>query len=266
MAQLSTERFQQADKYMAYLRTTKGRLRSDLAWSNVRRFLPGATAGLRAADVGGGTGIVSLRLAELGFETELLDDCEAMLALAKKDAEGRALRGRISFRQCDAAYLSDMFQPSSFQVVICHNLLEYMENPSAVLKGVTRVLDKDERSVVSLLVRNRFGEVLKAAINDKDEELVRRGLVAQTVLDSLYGAPVRLFDPADIRAMLQGAGLKVIAEYGVRIVSDYVDSDAMTDESYGRLLDLELLLGAQPQFAGIARYTQFIARANATSS
>jgi len=242
------------------LRTTKGRLRSDLAWNHLQRFLPAATTRLRAVDVGGGTGIVSLRLAELGFDTELLDDCEAMLALAKSEAQGRALGGRISFRHSDATCLSQVFQPSSFDVVICHNVLEYVHDPFAVLLDVTRVLKKDSSSVVSLLVRNRFGEVLKAAISDKDEELARRGLVAETVLDSLYGEPVRVFDPADIRAMVQRADLEVIAEFGVRVMSDYVECETMTDESYGRLLNLELLLGAQPQFAGIARYIQFIAR------
>jgi hypothetical protein len=40
MEMLDISRFQDADKYVAYLKMPLGRLRSDLAWENVRRFLP----------------------------------------------------------------------------------------------------------------------------------------------------------------------------------------------------------------------------------
>lgn len=262
MTERLTQRFHETDKYTAYLRTTEGRLRFDLGWTNLRRFLPASVPGKRALDVGGGTGIFALRLAELGFEVELLDNCEPMLALASQEAKARGLNGRISFRQGDATCLSDLFQPSSFHAVVCHNLLEYLEDPRAVLRAVSRVLKKDAGSVVSLLVRNRRGEVLKAVIKAKDPERAKSALVAETVLDSLYGQPVRLFDPADVRAMVEEAGLKVVAECGVRVVSDYLGCETLTDDAYGRLLDLELLLGAQPQFAAIARYTQLIACAS----
>jgi hypothetical protein len=53
---LDTSRFQDADKYAAYLKTPAGRLRSELAWENARRFLPGNASECRALDVGGGTG------------------------------------------------------------------------------------------------------------------------------------------------------------------------------------------------------------------
>jgi hypothetical protein len=134
-----------------------------------------------------------------------------------------------------------------------------MENPLAVVHGLARVLKKDHGSLVSLLVRNRSGEVLKAAIKGKDGQQAQAVLVADTVLDSLYGMPTRLFDPAGVRTMVEASGLKVVADYGVRVVSDYMSNETLTDDAYRRLVDLELLLGAQPQFAAIARYTQVIA-------
>jgi hypothetical protein len=69
---LDTSRFQDADKYSAYLKTPAGRLRSELAWENVRRFLPGNASECLALEVGGGTGFVSVRLARLRFEVVLL--------------------------------------------------------------------------------------------------------------------------------------------------------------------------------------------------
>jgi S-adenosylmethionine-dependent methyltransferase len=262
MTERLTQRFHDTDKYAAYLRTTEGRLRFDLGWANLRPFLPAVAHGRRVLDVGGGTGIFAVHLAELGFDVEMLDNCEPMLAMAAEEANARGLSGRISFCHGDAACLPDLFSRASFHSVVCHNLLEYMDDPLAVLRGLAYVLDKDCGSVVSLLVRNRFGEALKAAIKTKDAQHARAALVAETVLDSLYGIPVRLFEPATVLRMVEEVGLYVVADYGVRVVSDYLGIDELTDAAYRRLVDLELSLGAQPQFAAIARYTQVIALAS----
>ena len=260
MRRVGTERFQEAERYAAYLRTAEGKLRVDLGWANLRGFLPVSDVRKQALDIGGGTGVFALRLAALGFEVDLLDNFEAMLAQARKEANAGALSSRISFCHGDAECLPGLFEPYSFDAVVCHNLLEYVENPCAVLCNLARLLKKDGKSVVSLLVRNRYGEVLKSAIKGGDLELAKAALVAETVLDPLYGQPVRVFDPIDFRRMVERAGLKVVAERGVRVLSDYFDCEALSEDAYKRLLDFELLLGAQPQFAAVARYTQVIAR------
>jgi hypothetical protein len=54
--------------------------------------------------------------------------------------------------------------------------------------------------------------------------------------------------------------LDIIEEFGVRVFSDYMDSTNVNAESYRKVLELELILGSQPQFAAIARYLQVIAR------
>ena len=259
MTHVDTGRFQDAERYAAYLRTTEGKLRADLGWANLRTFLPLSGVGMRALDVGGGTGVFALRFAALGFEVNLLDNSEAMLAHAKKEANAEGLTRRISFCHSDANCLPSMFELGSFDVLVCHNLLEYVEDPFAVLRGLRCLLKEDGNSVVSLLVRNRYGEVLKSAIKDRDLELSKAALLSEKVLDTLYGQPVRVFDPLDFRRTVVRAGLKLLAAYGVRVLADYLGCEALTADYYRRLLDFELLLGAQPQFAAVARYTQVIA-------
>jgi len=237
VTQLSVGQFQETEKYAAYLRTTEGRLRVDLGWMNLRGFLPVTVEDQRALDVGGGTGVLALRLAALGFQVELLDNSEPMLVLARKEAQAKALSRRISFRQADVNCVSDLFEPSSYDLVVCHNLLEYMQDPPAVLRALVQVLKKDDRSTVSLLVRNRYGEVLKAAVKRRDPELARAALCAETVVDSLYGQPVLVFDPVDLSRMVEQSGLELLALRGVRVVSDYLDCEALTEDAYQRLQD-----------------------------
>jgi S-adenosylmethionine-dependent methyltransferase len=254
----NTSRFQDADKYAAYVNTPAGRLRSELAWENVRRFLPRDASKQRALDVGGGTGSASVQLARMGYEVVLLDGSEEMLRIARQQAEAGSVAERISLCHADAGQLPELFGAESFDIVICHNLLEYTGDPFTTVRDIAQVLRKD--AMLSVLVRNRAGEVLKAAIKSGNCKLATANLTAETVLDSLFGEPVRVFALSDVRDLLSRACLEVVAEHGVRVFFDYLGLENLTDEVYVQALELESTLGARLEFAAIARYVQVIAR------
>jgi S-adenosylmethionine-dependent methyltransferase len=264
MRTLNTSRFQDAGKYAAYLRTPAGRLRSELAWENVRRFLPRNASKRRALDVGGGTGFASVQLAQMGYEVVMLDGSEEMLRMAIEQAEAGRVAARISFCYADAGQLPELFDTESFDVVVCHNLLEYAENPSTTVRDIAHVLRKD--GVLSILVRNRAGEVLKETIKSRDWKLATANLAAETAVDSLYGESVRVFAPADVRDLLAGASLEVVVEHGVRVFFDYLGLENQADAVYSQIFELESALGVRPEFAAIARYIQVIARHSCGSS
>jgi S-adenosylmethionine-dependent methyltransferase len=206
---------------------------------------------------------MSVRLARKEFLVVLLDSSEEMLGIARKEAEAGGVAEGISFRRADADQLHELFEPESFDIVVCHNLLEYVADPNAIVRCISYVLRKD--GILSLLVRNHAGEVLKAAIKSPDLGLAKDNLSVQTVLDSLYGKPVRVFDHAEILQMLAEANLRVVADRGVRVFSDYRDSPEPDSETYRQVLELEFILGANPEFAAIARYVQMIARRSCAS-
>jgi S-adenosylmethionine-dependent methyltransferase len=264
MRTLNTSRFQDADKYAAYLKTPAGRLRSELAWENVRRSLARNASKLHALDVGAGTGFASVQLARLGYEVVLLDGSEEMLRIARQQAEAGSVAARISFCHADAGQLPELFDAESFDIVVCHNLLEFAEDPATIVRDIARLLRKD--AVLSLLVRNRAGEVLKEAIKSRDWKLATANLTAETVADSLYGGVLRVFAPAEVRDLLAKAGLEIVAEHGVRVFSDYVALENLADEAYSQIFELESGLGARPEFAAVARYIQVIARRSCASS
>jgi len=262
---LDTSRFQDADRYASYLKTLVGKLRSELAWENLRCSLPQDASTRRALDVGGGTGFATVQLAQMGFEVTLLDSSEEMLGIARQQAEAGSATARIHFCHADAARLPQLFEAGSFDVAVCHNLLEYLEDPFTLVRHIARVLRED--AVVSVLVRNRAGEVLRAAIKSADWKLATANLSTERVMDSLFGEPVRVFAPADVRSMFAQPGLEIIAEHGVRVFSDYLDlADDLPNETYRQVFELESILGSHPQFSAIARYAQVIARYSGVSS
>ena len=258
------ERFQSgAEKYAAYLDTPEGRLRLDLAFANLQEFLPQATRSLRALDVGCGTGVAAVRLARLGIHVRLLDSSLPMLDLAKRSAREAGVVDNIELQHADVAQLSQL-QAGSFDVILCHNILEYVDDPVSVLRGATRAL-RDSSAILSVVVRNPAGEVLKAAIQSGDLATAQSNLTAEWGQESLYGGRVRLFASDGMRSMLKSASLTVFAELGVRVIADYLPTRVSRSAEYERIFELERKLGRRPEFAAIARYTHWLAhRAAAT--
>ena len=259
-ATADTERFQSgADKYAAYLATPEGRLRLDLAFSNLQEFLPEVTRSSRVLDIGCGTGAVAVRLARLGFKVTLLDSSLPMLELAGRAANEAGVSENIAVKNGDAAELANLFDAGSFDVILCHNTLEYVEETDAVLGGAARVL-RDSSAILSLVVRNQAGEVLKAAIKDGDLSSAEHNLTAEWAHESLYGGNVRLFAAERLKPMLAAASLVITAERGVRVMSDYLPPQVSRAAEYEQIFELERKLGRRPDFTAVARYIQYIAR------
>jgi S-adenosylmethionine-dependent methyltransferase len=247
-----------AAKYAAYLETPEGRLRLDLAFANLQDFLPQATRSMHALDVGCGTGAIAVRLARLGLHVTLLDASVPMLNFAERAAREAGVTERIALKHGDAVQLATLFDAGSFDLILCHNILEYVDDPCAVLRTVDRAL-REASSIISVLVRNQAGEVLKAAIKDGDLAAAENNLTAEWTHESLYGGKVRLFAAESLQAMLLESSLAITAERGVRVLSDYLPPSVSRNDEYQRIFELERKLGRRPEFATVARYTHCLA-------
>ena len=269
-AKADREHFQSgADKYAAYLETPEGRLRCDLAFANLLDFLPlpQTRRSLRALDLGCGTGAAAVRLARLGIHTTLLDSSPAMLDIAERAAREADVDGKIELKHGDAAEVANLFPAGSFDIVLCHNILEYVDDANVVLSAAAQVLRSDSTGmgILSVLVRNQAGEVLKAGIEAGDLGAAERNLTAGWGYESLFGGQVGLFALDGLQAMTKAASLAVAVERGVRVISDYLPSQVSRHEEYERIFELERKLGNRPEFAAVARYIQIIARRSSLS-
>ena len=253
------ERFRTgAAKYAAYLETPEGRLRIDLALASLQDFLPQATRSLRALDLGCGTGAIGVRLARLGLHVTLLDASPPMLDFAGRAAREAGVIERIALEHGDASQLATLFPAASFDLILCHNVLEFVDDPTSVLVTAARAL-RDSSSMISVLVRNRPGEVLKAALLNGDLAAAERNLTAEWGDESLYESRVRLFTAVSLQAMLLESSLAVTAERGVRVMSDYLPPRISRTDEYERIFELERELGRRAEFAAVARYTHCLA-------
>jgi S-adenosylmethionine-dependent methyltransferase len=201
---------------------------------------------------------MGVRLARLGHHVTMLDASQPMLDLAESAAREAGVLDKVALKCGNAAELASLFPGELFDLILCHNVLEFVDDPEAVLCAAARAL-RDPSSIFSILVRNQAGEVFKAAIQNGDLAEAERDLTAQWADESLYGGKVRLFAGGALRSTLAAASFAVAAERGVRVLADYLPPKVSRTDEYARIFKLERKLGARPEFAAVARYTHCLA-------
>jgi ubiquinone/menaquinone biosynthesis C-methylase UbiE len=106
--------------------------RTAVIWAVLRAELDRAGRPLRVVDVGGGTGGFAAPLAEAGHHVTVVDPSPDALASAARRAADAGLSGRITAVQGDADGLGDLVEPGSVDLVLCHAVLEVVDDPALV--------------------------------------------------------------------------------------------------------------------------------------
>ncbi|WP_018684706.1 class I SAM-dependent methyltransferase [Actinokineospora enzanensis] len=109
--------------------------RHRMAEANLARHL---TTPARVLDVAGGRGEDGVPLAALGHEVTILDPAGAVLTGALAHAYARGVTVHVV--QAAAEDAPDLFRACDFDVVLCHDLLHYAEDPIGLLRAVTTPL------------------------------------------------------------------------------------------------------------------------------
>ena len=159
---------------------------------------------------------------------------------------------------CYATQLANLFHTRSFDLILCHNILEYCDDPGAVVRGAVRIM-RDSSTILSVIVRNQTGEVLKAVLQTGDLAAAEHNLTAKWGQEPLYRGRVRLFTSEALEAILKDASLTINARRGVRVIADYLPAQISRSAEYGRIFALEHKLGKRREFFSVARYMHCLA-------
>jgi SAM-dependent methyltransferase len=214
---------------------------------------------LHILDAGGGTGGFAVPLAEAGHVVTVVDASpDALAALSRRAAE-RGVADRVEAVQGDADSLLDVAGPATADVVLCHSVLEVVDDPVATVGAVAAVLRPG--GCVSVLVANRAAAVLSRALGGHFTAAAN----ALTDPDGRTGPQdtmLRRFDAGTADALLAKAGLRVEQVHGVRVVADLVPGALLDTEpgALDALLALELAAADQPPYRDIATQLHLLAR------
>jgi len=205
---------------------------------------------LDIVDVGGGTGGLAVPFAALGHNVTVVDPSpDALAAAQRRAAEAGA---RLASVQGEAASLDSVAGTAAADLIICHNVLEYVDSPADALTAIARVLRPS--AAVSVLAANTVAAVLHRALAGRFAEA--RGLLAASAPAQpgrIATAP-RRFTLPELTVLIEAAGLHVGEVHGLRIFGGLVpgallDGDAAATDA---LRALEEAAASTPPLRDIA--------------
>ena len=136
--------------------------RTAAIWAALRRALDARPARLDVVDVGGGTGGFAVPLAEAGHTVTVIDASpDALASLGRRAAEA-GVGDRVHAVQGDGDQLAALVPPGSADLVLCHSVLEVVDDPAAVVAAIAAALRPG--GLASVVVANRTGAVLSRAL------------------------------------------------------------------------------------------------------
>ena len=178
---------------------------------------------LDIVDVGGGTGGLAVPFAAQGHNVTVVDPSpDAIAAAQRRAAEAGA---RLTAVQGDAASLDSVAGPKSADLVICHNVLEYVDSPADAMASIAAVLRPS--ATVSVLAANAVAAVLHRALAGRFTEA---RLLLET--EGAAGTPRRFTLPA-LTALVEGAGLRAGQAHGLRIFTGLVPGALLDGDAGG---------------------------------
>jgi S-adenosylmethionine-dependent methyltransferase len=243
--------------------------RSSLVWDVLAGVIAARVAqtgrtALDIVDVGAGTGGFAVSMASQGHRVTVVDPSPDALAAAR----WRAAEAGVTLTdiQGEAGDLPGLVgEPGTdgggADLVICHNVLEYVDSPPAALAAIARVLLPG--GTVSVLAANTVAAVLQRALAGKYAEA--RAMLADVMPAggvsaggvsaggvSAGGAAGRRFTLPELAALIEGAGLRVGDAHGIRIFSGLISGAGADLADVAALRQLEEAAATYPPLRDIA--------------
>ncbi|MEU4100912.1 class I SAM-dependent methyltransferase [Streptomyces tanashiensis] len=244
-----------------------GRLRYTLAEANLMRHLgEGRGEGpLRILDLAGGDGGDALRLAARGHHVTVVDLAPAMLAAAEARAVERGLSERVTCVRADVHALPADIVEGGFDVVLCHNLLQYVDDVPGTI--ATALASLREGGLFSVMAINRHSAPLNVAVRQLDPAAALAALDSDLLRTEMFDSELTLHTAEEIIPVLSDLGCREVRHYGIRSFCDYLTDDARKyDPAYYTDLErLELATTARAPYMHTARLFQLTARKRTVS-
>jgi len=158
---------------------------------------------LKILDAGTGFGIYALVMAEAGCDVTAFDINDSEITRARQWASERGLSDRIDFRTAD---LRDLPEPQSgFDVIVCSEVLEHLDDPSMGALKLFRALRPGGMALISMPNMACLHGLLQIAYRKSG----LRSLLRKPPLD-LHQLQHSRYWFGNILKILKGAGFEIV--------------------------------------------------------
>jgi S-adenosylmethionine-dependent methyltransferase len=234
------------------------RLHYNIALSNLKRHITGKE--LTILDAGGGNGIETISLAQQGNKVVLLDYSDEMLAEARNNAKKYNLPHEINYIKGDVSLIPQLFEKESFDIVLCHRVLQYVENKELVLNALSYAVKL--QGILSIICINRYSEPYRLAIQENNLSDAYKALDSNVIMSKVFDTPMKAYSAKDFSIPLQESGYEIIGEYGIRCINDYIaNNESKSDPKiYEEIEKLEYSMSDKYPYYLLARSFHIVAK------
>ena len=200
----------------------------------------GEIEGKRILDFGSGEGTTANYLAKKNVVVAV-EPSEDMLRNRWDDYEYKQIVG-------DVSNLSE-FENESFDLIICHNVLEYIDDKEQVINELCRLLKVG--GMLSVVKHNRAGRVMQMAVLLDDMKKANDILDGKDGMSSQFGA-IRYYE--DEQIVRWNNRLKLIDEFGIRTFWHLQQNQEKhgTEEWQKEMMQLEMRVSKIEEYKKIA--------------
>lgn len=224
--------------------------RDVVVWEALQPHLKGEA--LHVVDIGGGTGGFAVRVAKQGHRLTVIEPSPD--ALASLDRRAREEGVEVGAQQGDLSGLLDIVGPEGADVVLCHGVLEHVEDLGAAMARLHDVLRPG--GVLSLLVAQRTAAVVARAMAGHFSQALQ-----MLDDDRPSGRAGRRFTAGEATVAAVSADFEVLAIHGVRVFADMVPGSMLDLEagSTSALVELERAVSQRAEFLPLASQLHLLA-------
>ena len=211
------------------------RLLKKIVWAQL-----GEIQGKTILDFGSGEGITANHFAE-NNHVVAVEPSEEMLGSRWDDFDYKQICG-------DVAKLSE-FADNTFDVIICHNVLEYIDDKESVVRELHRVLKPN--GLLSIVKHNRAGRVMQMAVLLDDMEKANDLLDGKNSSAAKFGE-IRYYEDEMIPRW--SPGLRCKDCFGIRTFWDLQQNQEKHDleEWQEKMMQLEMRVSQIDEYRNIA--------------
>jgi len=240
-----------ANVFANYQRSVAGRLRYIFAQQNIQK-MHNVNRSLRVLDAAGGNGVNTEYYLRQGYAVTLFDSDPEMLEQAR-DRLG-ALRERCQLVEGSLKQIAEVLPAEQFDLILCHHVLEYLQDGTPILKALHKLAAPGGE--LSLITLNPVSEVVRAIIFRQDPALANSKLT-DFHYDAKWFGQATLYSLEQVIALAEESGWQLRDFRAIRVFSDYIPEEEITEDREEELISLEeKLMGLEP-YRRIGRYVQF---------
>lgn len=214
-----------ANKFAANIYgTSKGQIRHRILCHAMSPFL---VSPQHILEIGGGTGIMTKHLCELGHSVTLTDASEDVLTHARVLLEG------VEHVRIEQSYLQEITDIGEYNMIVCHAVMEWLDAPFDAIHSLYKQMQKG--ALLSLSFFNHDANLFANALYGNFDYIAKGMKVKKQVKLN----PKQPMSAKAVIEFCESIGFTVKAKTGVRCFHDYLKDREHQKTKFNELFALE---------------------------